>query len=913
MYKPVMDTLVDGFSDVPDRATRAGRKPRVVHGFGVRKFKTLMARMLPSDQRGRSRDSWPHPLLQDGDVFVWIGPVGSDVPPWRALRERGVRTVYYQTEPADGCMAGQSDAHEVWEFSWHNFDACRPRLAPGLTLRYVPLGYHAPSAQEVAATRAAALTPPLGRDAELIFFGYPFYKSGRGACYAKLAKALGSRLNATWSIWTAQDFEAWWRSSGQWAVHLNLHKSCERAHNPVVFRTALLLSRGGSVLSEHSYARDEAEYAGLVQFGKVSELPAKLDAIIGAAAGMVAAGAGARPAGAPRALQTHEDIAKLYAQRFAPRRIFERARLYDDLLLPLSLRNTSATFDTPTTVVVGAPREHRGRGPPHQRLAERLAVRRGKGGGGKGGGGKGGGGKGGGGKGGGGKVGKAALAAAALADALAEEYSKEQKVAASFGSAGEMERRSYQSTEPPTFAQFALLLHGRIGTIGAAPSIALATRGLSAREYATPIAAAAASHIEHIVLANARRPRAAGKTPSACRRGIGSARRLSCALQSDGGVDVFAHSWNPPAGRFFDSEYGVHLRASLHEPLEFRDREKPRSQALSIGRAAKLMGAHEAERKAPYAFCLIIRSDLLVGAPILLRDFDHTKVWFAEHCCMNEASDEATKAIVRAKCAPKTAAAGVAVGDAKAGGRSDARYAKVLTGSFTYRKRVLGPCRVTQYGGYWGLQYQREDYYYALMDWWFAARPEVARSWIDISEQWPLYKKRLQKMHIARWFSHYLWAIHVHDFINVTDAVRFKPGVRVNLVRHSFPRLRMPPGKTVSLGEYDSDAVGNCETLNTLDNRSISTEALLRTPVQPHSTLGKLFAGRYMPMAEQCSLARLEDPVVCCGEPRRCGVHSCGSEHTRANVRFWKAGQTAISRVDALAHKLLLLKNMQGR
>ena len=144
MYKPVMDTLVDGFSNVPDRATRAARKPRVVHGFGVRKFKTLMARMLPSDQRGRSRDSWPHPLLQDGDVFVWIGPVGSDVPPWRALRERGVRTVYYQTEPFDGCQVAGSASEEIWEFSWHNVDMCAPRLAPGVTLRYVPLGYAEP-------------------------------------------------------------------------------------------------------------------------------------------------------------------------------------------------------------------------------------------------------------------------------------------------------------------------------------------------------------------------------------------------------------------------------------------------------------------------------------------------------------------------------------------------------------------------------------------------------------------------------------------------------------------------------------------------------------------------------------------------------------------------------------------------
>ena len=42
-------------------------------------------------------------------------------------------------------------------------------------------------------------------------------------------------------------------------MHLNLHKSCEQPHNPVVFRTALLPSRGATIISEHAYAPDERE------------------------------------------------------------------------------------------------------------------------------------------------------------------------------------------------------------------------------------------------------------------------------------------------------------------------------------------------------------------------------------------------------------------------------------------------------------------------------------------------------------------------------------------------------------------------------------------------------------------------------------------------------------------------------
>ena len=52
---------------------------------------------------------------------------------------------------------------------------------------------------------------------------------------------------------------------------------------------------------------------------------------------------------------------------------------------------------------------------------------------------------------------------------------------------------------------------------------------------------------------------------------------------------------------------------------------------------------HEAERKQKYTMCLVLRSDLLVGAPILLNELDHTKIWFAEHCCLNDANDESTQ------------------------------------------------------------------------------------------------------------------------------------------------------------------------------------------------------------------------------------------------------------------------------
>ena len=106
------------------------------------------------------------------------------------------------------------------------------------------------------------------------------------------------------------------------------------------------------------------------------------------------------------------------------------------------------------------------------------------------------------------------------------------------------------------------------------------------------------------------------------------------ANQADGiDVDVFVHSWNSEAASELSESYaGPWLGAQLHEPPQFEDvvskrgrklkREaihKARSQALSIGRVASLARKHEEARGIRYAAVLVIRLDMVVGAPALVR------------------------------------------------------------------------------------------------------------------------------------------------------------------------------------------------------------------------------------------------------------------------------------------------------
>ena len=66
--------------------------------------------------------------LKAGDMFVWVGEAGRRIVPWGHLRSFGVYTIYYQTEPWDvTCALYNDQVHELWDFSWHNLEACRER------------------------------------------------------------------------------------------------------------------------------------------------------------------------------------------------------------------------------------------------------------------------------------------------------------------------------------------------------------------------------------------------------------------------------------------------------------------------------------------------------------------------------------------------------------------------------------------------------------------------------------------------------------------------------------------------------------------------------------------------------------------------------------------------------------------
>ena len=262
-----------------------------------------------------SRGFWSRgatPSLGPGDIFVWVGSFNYPIAGWQTLRDRGVRRIFYQTEPVNNCSvparALATLIDEVWDFSEHNLESCRSMLLPSPTarVRHVPLGYLQGSAQP---------RRPRNDTGALFFFGNHL-EPGRRPCSRELHRVLGrQRFHHRFDIFNDEDFVS--KVLDQYNVFVNLHKRCGDRHNPVTFRVAKLLNAGKLVLSERSYAHDERTHEGAVLF---------VDSVTAAYQQLVREGDWAVHAAA---------AAAEFRRRFQPADLFQRAGVYADFGLRL--------------------------------------------------------------------------------------------------------------------------------------------------------------------------------------------------------------------------------------------------------------------------------------------------------------------------------------------------------------------------------------------------------------------------------------------------------------------------------------------------------------------------------------------------------------------------------------------------
>lgn len=141
-----------------------------------------------------------------------------------------------------------------------------------------------------------------------------------------------------------------------------------------------------------------------------------------------------------------------------------------------------------------------------------------------------------------------------------------------------------------------------------------------------------------------------------------------------------------------------------------------------------------------------------------------------------------------------------------------------------WSRRLVRPCRVDHYGharcgkkwcgaGSGETRTSRVNDAYFVMDWWFAARSAVVLSWHEIVRRWETYYlARARELYIAyeahTLWSHFVWAMHVREVINMSHHVGFLPdrAFRTALARLAWPQVHTPRGCPMDL-QFDVPAL----------------------------------------------------------------------------------------------------------
>lgn len=201
-------------------------------------------------------------------AFFWIGDGRLPLKHGRSVGSRCTRH-RYETEAIVYTAAARKTATSIWSYTR------RQTHAAYLPPQYVPSNF--------TLTHVNPLPTFLGhldfRWGVPVFRACPVFRAtarGRGVAWLRrrqLPRSRGTELLVDGELTVCQAIETLWsdeklqRRLGDASIFVNWHKNCLAADQPLeTFRIAALLSLGALVVSQRSHARDEAEFAGLVDF-----------------------------------------------------------------------------------------------------------------------------------------------------------------------------------------------------------------------------------------------------------------------------------------------------------------------------------------------------------------------------------------------------------------------------------------------------------------------------------------------------------------------------------------------------------------------------------------------------------------------------------------------------------------------
>lgn len=220
MYDPIVQTLLQGF-----------------------RFLNVSVQLRVINERAPTTEATHQ--LQTRNTFVWIGPFKAREIEWSLLRRRGIRTIFYQTEPVTGCFLTQAD--ELWDYSPSNVRHCKKQNAK-MVVRHVPVGFYKTAPVVDFSSKSLLSTA--------VFLGARHLRPT--SCWKHQPNVSFRR-----DVWCDLEFA---RVLQKHYLFLNVHKACGRAQNPVAIRVPMLVQSLGMVVSEIADAEDMRLYEDITDF-----------------------------------------------------------------------------------------------------------------------------------------------------------------------------------------------------------------------------------------------------------------------------------------------------------------------------------------------------------------------------------------------------------------------------------------------------------------------------------------------------------------------------------------------------------------------------------------------------------------------------------------------------------------------
>mmetsp|Transcript_38372 Transcript_38372/g.73704 ORF Transcript_38372/g.73704 Transcript_38372/m.73704 type:complete len:369 (-) Transcript_38372:20-1126(-) len=239
--------------------------------------------------------------LQKGDMFIAIGNVGWEHAPWAAMFNKGVHTVYHQTEPMGPCFPqGGVMVREIWHYSIKNLVKCTNEgkgQDPWPTNRFVPSGFLQGMKQ---ANHTRHWPPPT-------FLGCAVARP----CFDAVQASFNNQIQINYEVWNQLQFDTFIDTP---TILIDIPKECDLQAPIATSRMTLVLSAGAHVIAMNSNPDDERLFEGLVTFVPQDQLFEAYE----------------YAASLPPQERTDQAArrVKLFEQRFAPKVLFEQAGVY---------------------------------------------------------------------------------------------------------------------------------------------------------------------------------------------------------------------------------------------------------------------------------------------------------------------------------------------------------------------------------------------------------------------------------------------------------------------------------------------------------------------------------------------------------------------------------------------------------